>query len=169
MKTLKDFAHEMSRAFVGDKRNDGTEFRKLRDGSPEWMKDVCFKAHGDMGPDDHRYEMIEEVCDALADHEDEDEARDSLEADIYTSELTGWLHSRVDRTGYVDEALEECGEDLKDISKAIALGQMKEKEEVFGLVVKALTELVDAQEEEEEDTDNEDESEDEEDEDTTNT
>ena len=152
MKTLKDFAHEMSRAFVGDKRNDGTEFRKLRDGSPEWMKDVCFKAHGDMMPDDHRYEMIEEACDALADHDDEDEARDSLEADVYTSELTAWLHSRVDRTGYVDEALEEYGGEVKGISDAIALGQMKEKEEVFGLVVEALTELVDAQEEEEDES-----------------
>ena len=45
------------------------------------MSTVCRKAHDNaqMLPDDWRYEFIEQAVDALAEHEDADAARDSLE------------------------------------------------------------------------------------------
>lgn len=156
MKTIEEFAREMSQAFTeGGPRNDGSKFRVLKDGHPEWMTEVAHEAHGDMLPDDWRYEFIEAACDAIADNDgDLDEARDSLEADIYTHDLTGWLHSRADRHGYCDEAAEEYGWELNRDNNMIALiqiGQLREKQETFDLVAKALGDLVDAQDDDDSD------------------
>lgn len=147
-RTIQDFAKEMSLQFTGDKRNDGKEFRKLADGHPQWMQDVCHEAHGDMFPDDWRYEFIESACDKIAETDDNytiDDARSEIEADIYTHDLTSWLGSRTDRFAYCDEAMEEFGGDVKDTISLLQLGQVREKEEVFGLVVQALEKLVEAE------------------------
>jgi hypothetical protein len=37
----------MSQAFETRKRDNGDKYVALKDGSPEWMTDVCHKAHGD--------------------------------------------------------------------------------------------------------------------------
>jgi hypothetical protein len=154
MSTIKSLASDMSKSFIeGAPRNDGKTFRKLRDGHPEWMRDVCHKAHGDMMPDDHRYSMIEDVVDAISESS-EDDINDviySIEAPIYTSELTEWLNSRADRTGYCDEAIEEYGGKLDGVVHVMQLGYMAEFEEVFGLVVSALEELADDDSEESDD------------------
>ncbi len=140
--TIKTLATEMSAAFVERQRYDGihptTKFRCLKDGSPEWMTEVCHTAHGEMMPDDQRYAMIEEAVDAIAECDDIDDARDSLEADIYTHDLTAWLGSRTDRYSYADDAMEEWGSDVKGIIQLLQLGQLAEKHEVFDLVVSAL-------------------------------
>jgi hypothetical protein len=89
--TLQALAREMSLAFeTATRTSSGESFRKLRDGSPEWMTTVCRMAHDDarLLPDDWRYAFIEEAVDALAEHENADEALASLEPDVYTSDLT---------------------------------------------------------------------------------
>lgn len=119
-KTIIDLASEMSRAFMVDTRANGDKFTRLRDGSPEWMQDVCRAAHDSaaMLPDDVRYEMIEDACDAIAEASEEDgdqedftDARSSMAdgGSVYTNDQTAWLASRVDRYAYVDEAVEEFG------------------------------------------------------------
>lgn len=145
MKTLEQFAQKMSAAFTGGERNDGTKYRYLKDGRPDWMQEVAHEAHGDMFPDDWRYEFIELACDLIAENADNlDGARDSIEADIYTHDLTGWLHSRADRYSYCDEAAEEWGPQTETITW-LQFGQLREKQETFDLVVKALQGLVDNQ------------------------
>lgn len=150
MATVVELAEEMSRAFVGATRSDGSEFRKLRDGAPEWMTDVIHAGHADgtqggMLPDDHRYAMVEAVCDAIAElSEDagEDEIRaavDEIEAPIYTHELTGWLHSRADRSGYCDEAESEFGR-AEDMNQRLTLGYLQELRECGQAVLNALAE-----------------------------
>lgn len=142
--TPHTLARQMSLAFESGTRPTGETFRRLKDGSPEWMTTVCRKAHDDarLLPDDWRYAFIEGAVDALAEHEDRDEARSSLEPDIYTSELTGWLHSLNSRVYYVGEALSEYGS-FRDGFQLLAAAQMIEKEEVFQQVVAALEELND--------------------------
>lgn len=147
---IKTAAHEVSLAFVRDKRtSNGAEFVKLADGSPKWMQDLCFAAHADgaMLPDDWRYEFIESACDALSDHDDEDDARDSIEPDIYNGELCAWLASNLNRMGYCDEAIEEYGE-FKSIASLMAFGQLSEKREVFEQVLSFLREHVESQDDE---------------------
>jgi hypothetical protein len=55
----------MSQAFETRKRDNGDKYVALKDGSPEWMTDVCHKAHGDMLPDDWRYSFISEAVDYI--------------------------------------------------------------------------------------------------------
>jgi hypothetical protein len=138
--TLQSLAEAMSQAFEGATRPaTGKTFRKVKDGSPAWMIAVCRQAHdgGEILPDDWRYAFIEKAVDALAQHEDLDAARDSLEPDVYTFELTAWLHSRCSRVYYLGEALAEWGRCL-DGFRLLAAAQRLEMEEVFQQVLDAL-------------------------------
>ena len=86
-------------------RPSGEEFRKFKEGSPEWMTDIARAAHDDSGilPDDYRYRFMEETLDQIAewgDFANVDEIRealDEIEADVYTSDLTAWLGSMASR------------------------------------------------------------------------
>lgn len=150
--TIQTLAREMSLAFESATRpGNGETFRKLRDTAPEWMTTVCRLAHDDgaMLPDDWRYVFIETAIDALAEHEDTEEALGRLEPDIYTSDLTAWLHSRDSRVYYLGDALSEYGS-FRDGFQLLAAAQMIEKEEVFRQVVSALQSLLDHQEQEKE-------------------
>jgi hypothetical protein len=140
--TIQSLAAEMSQSFEEAVRPaSGEHFRKLNDDAPGWMTTVCRKAHddGEMLPDDHRYEFIEQAVDALAAYDDADAARGSLEPDIYTSGLTGWLHSRNSRVYYLGEVMQEYGP-FKDGFQLLAAAQMLEKEEAFQQVLDALRE-----------------------------
>jgi hypothetical protein len=141
--TLQSLAAEMSQAFEGALRSaTGETFRKLKDDAPSWMTTVCRKAHddGNFLPDDWRYVFIERAVDALAAYDDVDDARSSLEPDIYTHELSEWLHSRNSRVHYLGEALTEYGT-FHDGFQVLAAAQMIEMEEVFQQVANALTEM----------------------------
>ena len=119
--SIKQAAKDALACLETAKRDDGTEYIRTVRGT--WMHDHknCGPVlaahrypHGDlMMPDDHRYQMVHDAFQALADLEDdadEGDATDKLaniEPPIYTSELTAWLASHSDRQGYCDEAMEE--------------------------------------------------------------
>ena len=125
----------------------------------EWVTDLVREAHGDMLPEDWRYETIREALDRIANDgpdvaDDEDEVIEDMgtdfadDVDIYTAELTGWLHSRADRYSYVDAFVEEydyVGEDPQmagtsrpSVLAMIRGGQMMERREVWDSVIKSL-------------------------------
>lgn len=149
--TIQEAAAALFNAFVSDKRHvTGDKFYKLADGSPEWMTDAVHAAHGDMMPDDWRYQFILKVASAIADlddgNPDDDRDIDDLRHEavdgavsVYTSDLTAWLASHVERVGYCDEAFSEG---LASIGTgAIGLlqaGQYAEIDEVWGQLVAAL-------------------------------
>lgn len=145
MTTFKNLAAEMSKAFEGRKRDNGEEFRTLKDGSPAWMTDILHKAHGDMFPDDYRYRFIESAVDHFAnvDDADDDDGRhgavDSA-VDVYNGRLTAWLASNLRRIEYCDDAAEEFG-NPDSLVKLIQYGQYAEIDETFGMVASALAEL----------------------------
>ena len=119
--------------------HDGREVRPniwttRGENTPEWVRDLCHDAHGDMMPDDVRYGMIPDALSALEEYGDEDEARDSIEAPIYTSKLTDWLGSRADRTSYVDEARQEFEPSDMGIVGDLMRGWLMEAWEVFDSV-----------------------------------
>lgn len=150
--TLHTLARQMSQSFEsGTRSTTGETFRRLKDDSPEWMTTVCRRAHDDarLLPDDWRYSFIEEVVDALAEHEDVDDARSRLEPDIYTHDLTAWLHSLIGRVYYLDEALTEFG-GFSNGFQLLAAAQMLEKDEVFHQVVAAFEEQLDEMEQDHE-------------------
>lgn len=145
--TIQILAAEVASSFEEATRSNGETFRKLKDDAPAWMTTICRKAHDvEMLPDDWRYVFIEQAVDALAEHNDADEARDRLEADIYTGDLTAWLHSRNSRVDYLGEVMQEYGP-FKDGFYLLAAAQLQEKHETFQQVRDALQAELDSREE----------------------
>lgn len=131
---LADYAEQF---FEQKTRPDGTRFWTLKDRHPTWLKDLVFKAHEDMLPDDYKYEYVVDALEALSEGDDPDSPRD--EADVYNSDLLKWLSSHGERSGFVDEATKEFGHhpDL-GIMGDIMYGQSAEKEQVWYSVVGSL-------------------------------
>lgn len=148
--TIEQLAAEVNAALVRDKRADGKDYVKLADDSPDWMHDLCMSAHGDMMPDDWRYEFIEDACCQL--ENGEDDARDIDEAYPYTADRLAWLSSRLDRVSYCDDAAEEYGCE-GSMTDRIAWGMFAEVREVFDLVKTFLEERIEELEEEAEEDD----------------
>jgi len=138
--TVQDAARMMVEAFTIDARDNGEKYYHLQDGSPEWMTEVCHKAHGDMFPDDWRYEFISDAVDMLAESDIDD---CQAEADIYTAQLTAWLASRTDRFAYCDDFASELGGDDGDTLSRISGGQWMERDEVLHIVAQALESIID--------------------------
>jgi len=118
----------------------------LKDGAPPWCVDVLRHAHGTMMPDDHRYQMIDLVLTSILENDDDDydDLASQQEAPPYTTDRYAWLTSRLDRSEYVDEAINNFGWDaFSDVGivEAIGAGWEFEYREVFRLVVEALTNL----------------------------
>jgi hypothetical protein len=113
-------------------------FARLRDDSPEWMRDVIREAHGtDMLPDDWRYETIMYAAEAIAEQDDsDDDAHDFADGRVgyHSRERLEWLASHINRANYCDDAVAEglfvfgegCG-----IVDLIGAGQYEEASEIF--------------------------------------
>ncbi len=130
--SIRKLASEALTYFVHSTRTNGGTYWRCTQGTPEWVSDLCYAAHNDgqMGPDDWRYEFIQECLSAIV-----DETEDDLEADIYTHQLTAWLASRADRYCYVDDAVQEYGGEPGSIIDQLMLGQLQEKREVMSQIV----------------------------------
>lgn len=165
--TIQNRATEALRHFTTKTRRDGDRFVTLDDSAPAWVQELVREAHGDLLPDDYRYQTILEALayiegapsaalsgeyggdsvEATADYDDAMyDLADGFEdmADTYTSDLFAWLSSSGHRVSYADEWLEEWGPDVpKPISivEAIRGGQSLERREVFESVLRSLREV----------------------------
>lgn len=142
--SIQDLASEAYDCFESFKRDgDETTIYKLRDGSPDWIKELVREAHGDFFPDDYRYEAIMNALAWIHDNdgdEDPGEFADS-NVDVYTADRYRWLSSNLRRSGYCDEAASEgIVSPEADIVDRIGVGQYMELTEVYGLVYRALEE-----------------------------
>lgn len=131
--TIQTIAGEALSFFV-TKYRDGTPFWTISDNSPDWLRTLVYAAHGEFIPDDWRYNFIHRALNSIDDDGDEATAP---EPDVYTHELTGWLHSRADRYGYCDTAQEEFGPSLS-LLDTLTRGQFAEIQEVFESVYDSL-------------------------------
>lgn len=141
-------AQEVYDAFELATRTDGeSTFYRIKDGSPEWIRDLARDAHGtSIFPDDYRYEWIMDAAGAIADFEPGDLydfAHDWAEngVDVYTAGLTAWLASHLSRVGYCDQFIEELGADGLDTFRLLSGGQYMERMEIFQGVRDALESL----------------------------
>lgn len=143
---IRGLARQAFDAMERCEREDGSQYVRVRDDAPAWVGTLVHAAHGDLLPDDWRYETIRDALAAIADStlgEDYDEAHAFADdADIYNSDLLAWVGSNLTRGSYVDEAREEYGEP-RDFYHSIQMGQYMERREVFDAVLAALTERAD--------------------------
>jgi hypothetical protein len=122
------------------KRDTARDILVPADGAPQWLTDLCHHAHGDMMPDDWKYEFIQDALAAIEDGADED--RIDLDALYpYTADRLDWLASHLDRPGYCDEAVAEAGGPPGEILAFVAWGMDREIREVFELVRAKLEEI----------------------------
>ena len=126
------------------RRGDGSRYVRRKNGSPEWVADLCRKAHGDSFPDDWIYEQIANCLESILDNDCEYEARDAAESavDVYDTDLLDWANGRAE---YVDDAIRDGA---KDLSSAIMLGQQTMIGEIFSAIVSFLTDMAEDLEEE---------------------
>ena len=162
--TLEQLAQEMLDQFELATRKDGSRFYRLKEGRPDWMQDVCREAHdhGEMMPDDFRYEFIYDALVLLAAG---DEHGEGIESHVYNRDLLRWVSSHAQRPGYCDEAMNQGLVDTDSFGtiKLIGWGEYQERQEVFAQVKGALEDRLQQIEDEaddESDDDDKDESED---------
>ena len=134
-KTVQDLATEANDALETKTRDNGDKFHAFKRHSPQWMQDMAHEAHGDMSPDDWKYEFIHDAIYALSEEDDAVQARDTLEVSCYYSDQLRWLSSNLGRSDYADQAREEFDMGEEPIMKQIEMGMYQEQIEVFELVL----------------------------------
>ena len=109
-----------------------------KDGAPDWLTELVRDAHGDMLPDDYKYDYVVLALDAIIAGDGNIDGI-QFEPDIYNRDLLNWLNSSLTRASYVDEASEEfdLGPSV-DTYTRIGYGQIREKEEILNSVIKSL-------------------------------
>ena len=144
--TVKEAAEALYKATERATRDDGKEYVRVRDGSPQWMQDACHAAHGDLFPDDWRYRFIEDCAEVLSENNDRENAEERLgfaeDSYPYNHERIDWLGSHGHRPDYCDTARDEFGMANPDILDLIAWGMDAERHEVFALLYDFLEEMV---------------------------
>jgi len=134
-------------AYRGDDPDE--PFVRTKDGAPEWVKDLAREAHGEMFPDDWRYDAIQNACGAIHDASEGSytgdvgsEFADSA-VDVYNAARFNWLASNIQRQFYVDDAVSDFGHDPeRGVTDAIGLGQYQEATEIFYSVATSLGEQI---------------------------
>lgn len=153
--TTSGIAGEAYGLFERRTRDDGEEFTTLdSDTAPGWLRGLVREAHGDLLPDDWRYEAIRDALGdiELADGRDLDDLEHEFadRVDVYTGALLAWLASHSSRVGYCDGAQSEgLTPDNPDVVSLIRLGQYMERREVFASVAQSLAERLEELEGEE--------------------
>jgi hypothetical protein len=119
--TFRTVAAELAAAFQTKTRANGDAFHVIRDGAPAWVspddidESPILAAHQAAGydtPNDFAYRICAAAAEAIADHDEADEAADGLEEfsdnvpDVYTSDLLAWASAAVNQ-GIADEAAAE--------------------------------------------------------------
>lgn len=99
-----------------------------RDGAPAWVISMIRHAHGDMLPDDHKYQFIMDSLHRIVD------GNTHIEPDIFNTERLRWLSSNLRRFSYCDDFLDEFGPWESSIMDLIGAGQLREMIEVDYLV-----------------------------------
>ncbi len=138
--TIQELAMEWLDWFEEIKRDDETISYCCKTEAPVELHELIREVHGDMLPDDYKYEFIVDALEMIADYDGDDieELAYDIEADYYDNDLLNWLNSHSIRSWYVDEAVKDVGHG-DGIMQDIALGQVAEKREVFDIVFNALS------------------------------
>jgi hypothetical protein len=137
---IRSYAFGFTRKMRGDKY-----ITVFEDNVPKELRDSVHKAHSDRMPSDWIYEKYSSILDALTNYEIE--SMDDIEenraeivdglVDVYTSDLTAWLHADNRNVYYLTEAQEEYGAE-SDGFKLLAMAQYKAIDDVFSEVVELL-------------------------------
>jgi len=145
MTNIKLKAKEILGYMVHKVRDNGQGFYCLTNDAPQWVTDFVHVVHGDMMPDDYKYQFIHEAVEFLCDNDNEDDLQQSAEGAIYNHERLQWLASNAERPYIVDETVQEFGlADSKDFNvlDLINQGYVWEQCDVYRTVFDELQKMV---------------------------
>jgi len=114
-----------------------------KNNNPDYQEFYMY-AHGDMLPDDHRYQMIHDILVSIDQYDDEYEMIDSI-IPCYTSDLMAWISSSNSRYGYVDQWVESYGHGDSVINDIMG-GYGEELHEVYNLIMEWINDHVEEDE-----------------------
>ena len=143
--TLANKIVKYSNFFITKKRDSGDFYTYLNTKAPSNLHDAVLAVAGSGYPTDWDFVTFSSLLERLTEYtinnmDDIDNYRneivDSL-VDIYTSDLTGWLHENINNVYFLTQAIEEF--DTKDGFKALALAQYLAIDEVMNYVIQALS------------------------------
>ena len=75
---------------ITDKRDDGTEFIKLREDAPKNIRNFMHSIHDGMLPCDEIYNAVSVIANTIVDCNDDDADDDDLSETIITDNLSTW-------------------------------------------------------------------------------
>lgn len=143
---LAERIEQYANAFEWRERGENDTIAVLNDDvAPEGLRDAVQKAHGDRFPDDFVYSNFLGILEKLQEYtieslDDVDDHRseivDSL-VDVYTHDLTAWLHSSVENVHYITQALQES--ECADGFQLLMVAQYYAIDEVFAEVYALLS------------------------------
>ena len=120
---------EYKKRFKRDETADDSYFYCMKDGRPDGLYDLVHEIHGDMLPDDYKYDFIATAFSAIADGYTEDSAHEAMAADVSYWEVAQWHASHSDRREYANDNAYNTPEST--IEEMQSNGQYTEKMEVF--------------------------------------
>lgn len=146
-KTLAQLATEANSYLYRDKETDRVLPQR---NCPQWFTDLCRNAHcgGEMGPDDWRYEFIQDALNAIENDDTGETEPDVDNLYPYTADRLKWLASRLDRYSYCDEAMAEWGTGFTDTATLVGFGMQFELLEVYSSVRRSLEDRLQTEAEE---------------------
>ena len=139
MRKASDFAQCFERHTERRWRTERLSFWRLRSESPPELRALVAAAQADYFRDPWRYDFIVQALNVIAVVANPDEVE--LANTISNLGLLEWFASTPSRAGYVDKAVHEYGLPAGGIMDAILLGQAKEEEEVYQIVLDELRQL----------------------------
>jgi hypothetical protein len=140
-------------SFESATAHDGHTFYRIKDGSPDWIKEAVHAAHGTYLPNDWVYEAAMDAFSAIhdaGDGSDLEEVRTEFadNADVYSADLGKWLDDFPGARSACAEAVEEFGasEDAGDVDKLLQMGQYVARDAIFSAILEAVEEQADEEE-----------------------
>jgi hypothetical protein len=150
--TKQQLAALFSKSFERKERPNGENFYCLKDGTPDWIKDAVHEAHGDLFPNDWVYAQCKAIADSMTECAAAEWTHNTMEwadsnVDIYNSDRAAWLGSHLHFGAAVDEAVEELGHSDQGIYGDIALGQLRLLEQIAYVLIQAVEDQAEVEEE----------------------
>ena len=145
-KTIVTVAKEIYDNMEYKTRDNGDKYCILKN-DIEWQREIIRESHLNRFPSDDVYDRINTIlsiiCELADDATDDDirEAVYSIEADIYTNDLTKWLNNNNNNVYYLDDAIASACS--KDGFQLLAFAQSTYIQEIGHALINAIQEYID--------------------------
>lgn len=143
--TITQKAQNYSNYFKSNKRDNGETYVYLSDDRPEELQESVREAHGERLPNDFTYGSYADLLQKVTEYEvntidDLEDVRHEIVdgyVDIYTSDLTKWLHDDIHNVEYLNDVMENY--EPKDGYQLLSMAQYQAYDNIMTCIVDLLS------------------------------